>query len=224
MRHPQLTCPQPQWLPEPPPNALTEDRAAPSPVVSASTVAGLVHFHQTKRGQSSALKFRVRHHSGWQIPRRQSDQKPKQCPHLSCFHHCGFLFRLPPSEQYKAAPPYVVPATKVAGSCQADQANGGKRSVIICSARHHSCCLSPRRPNKQRQEKRHHLSCPPPQWLTEPRLPSKQRPEQRPHQPSSPPKWLAEPPTIEGIEARAAPLPVVPANTEAGCSHADRWN
>ena len=195
-RHSHLTFPQTQWLPEPSPNEITEERAASSPVVSASTVAGLVLFHQKKRGQSSALKFRVRHHSGWLIPRRQSDQRPKQCPHLSCLHHCGFLIRLPPREQCRAAPPHFVPATKVAGSCQADQANRSKRSVIICSSRQHSCCLSARRPNKQRPEKRHHLSCPPPQWLTEPRLPSKQRPEQRPHLPSPQPKWLAKPTTI----------------------------
>jgi hypothetical protein len=64
---------------------------------------------------------------------------------------------------------------------------------------HHSAWLNPSRRSDQRPEKRPQMSCPPLQWL-------------------------AEPTPTERTEAKAAPSPVVTANIEVGCAHADRAN
>jgi hypothetical protein len=54
--------------------------------------------------------------------------------------------------------------------------------------------------------------------------PIEQRPKQRPHLSYPPQQWLSEPTLTKRTEAREAPSPVVPANTVAGRSHADRAN
>ena len=62
---------------------ISEARAAPSIEVPVTTVAGLAHPNRPNGGQNSALKCRVRHHSDWLSPHRQSEQMSEQRPHIS---------------------------------------------------------------------------------------------------------------------------------------------
>jgi hypothetical protein len=216
------------------PTVGTEVRAAPSPVLPANTVAGRGHAEHANRGQRSALSFRSRHHSGWLEPRRSSEQRPDQRPHLSYQPPHRLAEPSPTSRPHwlteptpnhrteaRAAPAPLEPATTVAGSANVDRGNGGQSSAITCRSHHHSGWLGPHRLSEQGPDQRPHLSCPPSEWLPEATRRCEQRPGQRPQFSYPPPQWLAEPKPTERTEATAAPSPVVPANTVAGCDPAD---
>jgi hypothetical protein len=138
---PQLSCPPPLRVAEPTTKERKETRAAHSPFVPTSTVAGWDHADHANRGQTSVLTFRAPHHIGWLSPRRPSEQTTKQRPYMSCHHHRCWLSprrttELRPHERphnscpppqwlceptptkrsaSKAAPSTVVHATSVAG-------------------------------------------------------------------------------------------------------------
>jgi hypothetical protein len=80
------------------------------------------------------------------------------------------------------------------------------------------------RTSEQRPDVNPHLTFLPTQWLAGPRRTSKHRSDQRPHLSCKPPQWLAVPAPTKRTEARAAPSPVVPSNTDAGRAHADQAN
>jgi hypothetical protein len=80
---PHLSCLPPQWLAVPTPTKGTEARAATSPVVPATTVAGRAYIARN-RGQINAFSCRARHHIGWLSPRCRCEKKPEQRPHISC--------------------------------------------------------------------------------------------------------------------------------------------
>jgi hypothetical protein len=81
---PHLSCPPPQWLAEPRPTEPTEARAAPSPVVPASPVAGWAHVDQANTGQCSVLTCCARHDSGWLGPLGPREQRSELRPHVTC--------------------------------------------------------------------------------------------------------------------------------------------
>ena len=74
----QLTCPPPTWLADPTPKKRKEASTALSPVVSATTVAELVHANKPNRGQISALTCCSSRHSRWVGLCRPSEEKPDQ--------------------------------------------------------------------------------------------------------------------------------------------------
>jgi hypothetical protein len=140
-QRPHLSCPPSQWLDEPTPTERTEDRAAISPVVPASTVAIRAHAVRANRGQSSALTSRARRHSGWPSPGLPGDQTPEQRPHLSC-----------------------TPTPWLADPTPTERKKSHGSAINYCT-RHHSGLLSPCRPSVQRLDQRPNLSCLPVQWL-----------------------------------------------------------
>jgi hypothetical protein len=213
-------------------------------------VAGWAQNDEANRVQSTALTSRNRQHSGWLGRRRRSEQRTEQRPQISCPPTQWLAKRAPKNRsEARGTPSPVVPASTVAGSAQADQANRGQRSAHTCRARHPSGCLSPRRTSKQRPEQCHYQSCPTPQRLKEPtptsnrvhisaltcrarlhsaflkqRRTSGQRPEQRPHPSCSPPQWLSEHTPTKRTQARATPSTAVPATTVPGRANDDQAN
>ena len=131
-------------------------------------MAGWAHAVQANTVQNSALNSRTRHHCGWLIPRRPSEQSQDQRPHLSC-PTPRWLGEPSKTERTDArdAPSPVVPANSVAGCSNAVRANRGQSNAINCRARHNSGSLRPRRPSEQRPEQRHQHSCPPQLWRSE---------------------------------------------------------
>jgi hypothetical protein len=169
-------------------------------VVPAITVAGWAHDDQGNRDQRSALTCRARQHSGWLGPGQPSEQRPDQRSQLLCPPTQWMAeLKLIKRSKARAAPSPVVPVNTVAGWTHAEQAIRGQSIALNCRARHHSGWLIPRRPSRQRPDLRLHPSCLPPQWL-------------------------AEATSTNRTEATSAPLPVVPATTAAGWSHADQAN
>jgi hypothetical protein len=209
----------------------TEATAAPSPVVPANSLARWDCADQANRGQSSALTCRVRHHSGWLSHayqantgqssaitcrpchpsgslslRRQSKQRPKQLPHLSCPPTQSVAEPSPTGgAEARAAPSLHGPATKVAVPVNVDRANGSQSSALTCRVRQYSGWMSPHRQSDQRPEQHPCRACQQSGWLSHayqaitgqssaincrprhpscwlnPRRPREQRPEQRPH-------------------------------------------
>jgi hypothetical protein len=90
-----------QWLAEPTPTERIEARAKSSNVVPVNTVTGLTYSDRDNGGQSNALNCRVRHQSGWLSPRRPSEQRPEQHPHLS-WPPTQWLAESTPTEQTQA--------------------------------------------------------------------------------------------------------------------------
>jgi hypothetical protein len=166
------------------PTERIETRAAPSTVVPATKVADSVHADQANRGQSSALSCCARHCSVFWSPRRRSEQRSEQCPHVSSS---------PPRWLAKPTP------TKLTES-------RATLSLVVPST---SGWLSPRRPSDQRPEQA--FTCRVSQhrgWLS-PHPPSEQRTVKRSHLLCTQRKWLSVPTPTKRTEARATPSPVV---------------
>ena len=72
-----------QWLARPTPTKATDDRAAPSPIMPATTVASWAHAVRGNRRHSSAPTSRARHDCGWLCKCRPREQRPEQRPHVS---------------------------------------------------------------------------------------------------------------------------------------------
>jgi hypothetical protein len=199
------------------PTKRTEARAAPSPIVSANTMAGEAHADRGNRGQSSGLTFRASHHRSWLSPCRPRVQRQEQ--RIRLFLPSPQLLAEPTSTEgteARAAASGLLPATTMAACAHDDRQNGGQCSYFTFRAHQQRSSLCPRRPSEQRPERRPHQSCPPPPWLAEP-MPTKRTDAwQRPRLSGPPPHWQAEPTPIEGTEVRAAPSSVVPATTVAG--------
>jgi hypothetical protein len=83
-QRPQHSCSPKQWLADPTPFSRTEARAAPSPVVPDSRVAGCAHAEKSNRHKRSALNSRAHNHRDWLSPGLPSEQRPEQRRHLSC--------------------------------------------------------------------------------------------------------------------------------------------
>jgi hypothetical protein len=146
---------------------------------------------ESDRGQRGSLTCRDRQHSGWLSKRRPCEHRPAQRPHQSCSPN-QWLARTIPTRRSEArfANSPVVHFTTVAVCSLADQPNRGHSCALTCCARNLIGWLSQCRPSEQRPEQCPHLTCPPPQWLAEPTL-------------------------TDRTEAKAAPSPMVPANTAA---------
>jgi hypothetical protein len=127
----------PQWLAEPTPTERTEARAAPSRVVPDTTVAGLAHADRANRDHSNDLTFRAGLHIRRRSPRRPSEHRPQQRPHLSCPPRYWLAESMPTERTVaRAAFSPGVPATTVAGWAYADQANRGQSSALTFRARY----------------------------------------------------------------------------------------
>ena len=115
-QRPDLLCTRQQWMAERTPSQRTEARAAPTPVVPANTVAGRTLADQANRSQSSSLKFCARHLSGCLSPRRPSEHRSDQRPHL-LYPPPQWMAEPTPTERTdaRAEPSAVVPAPTVAG-------------------------------------------------------------------------------------------------------------
>ena len=134
------------------------------------------------------------------VPTPKTEHSPQQRTHLSC-PPPQLLAEPTPKMRPRAtlAPSTDVPATTVAGSDHANQANRGQTSAFTCRARQLIGYLSPRRPRAKRPEKRPPVTCQPSQWL-------------------------AEPTSTKRTEATSEPSPVVPASSVAARANANRSN
>jgi hypothetical protein len=245
-QRPQLSTTSTQWLVAPTPTERTEARAAPSDVVPSYKVAGCAHADQANRGQSRVLTFCVLNHSGWLYPPRPVDRGQSSAltcrasHHISCLsvayqanrgqispltchlrHTSGWLSLRRPREQRPEQRPQLscplpqwlaqhTPTKRIELSSALNSRarhlcrwlsprRRSQCSAINCCVRQRSGCLRLRRPIEQRSGHRPHLWCPPP-------------------------LWLYQPTPTERTETRAVASPDVPANKEAGCAHAGRWN